>query len=78
MKIVLPKTLAEPLTIPWKDINNGVDSEIEKLLSALLDEAIHGDTDMEEIMERLHDRLEANQARLEKNLLLQDILRSSK
>lgn len=76
MKIVLPKTLAEPLTIPWKDINNGVDSEIEKLLSALLDEAIHGD--MEEIMERLHDRLEANQARLEKNLLLQDILRSNK
>ena len=78
MKIKLPKTLAEPLTIPWKNINNGVDREIEKLLSALLDEAIHGDMEMDEIMAKLSDRLDANLKRIEKNLLLQDILRSNK
>ncbi len=54
MKIVLPKTLAEPGTIPWEKITSNAQREIDMLLSSLMDDLVN--QDMDELMVRIEER----------------------
>jgi hypothetical protein len=66
MKILLPKTLLEPGTIPWADMNQAFEpTEIEKLLNELLNETGCSEVDMEELLERIDERIMENSKRLE-------------
>jgi hypothetical protein len=75
MKIVLPKTLAEPLTIPWANINCGMDKEIQDLLDELLNESSpnYDDIDIEELMHKLSERIKEQSDIIGKRRLLEDL-----
>ncbi len=66
MKILLPKTLAEPLTIPWVEIAFDAEREIDKLLVALMDEIEIQEMNtlemnkMNEMMHKLAERIQQN------------------
>ncbi len=73
MKIVLPKSLAEPLTIPWKNINCGMDKEIQDLLDELLHDTSYEDVDIEELMHKLSERIKEQSEIIGKRRLMEDL-----
>lgn len=66
MKIILPKTLAEPWTIPWENINQALEStEVAKLLDELLNNVGYSEEDLEDLLQRIDTKILENDKRLE-------------
>jgi len=66
VKIVLPKTLLEPGTIPWENINQALESnEVAKLLDELLNKVGCSEEDIEDLLQRIDTKITENDKRLE-------------
>jgi len=67
VKIVLPRTLAEPGTIPWEMITSGEDIDVDILVNALMEEAETIDFDeIQGLIDEMTKRILENAKRAEK------------